>query len=255
MIMQKRVIFTALVALLLILAPEASAQSGTMVPNAITVVGEGSAAAPADTADIADIADIAITIGADSNIYIEPLTMESGTSTVPDAVDVTAVVDAIIAYGIPVNDMEVSEPVFTGEWGSGMSAQPVTMLVHITNPTVDGINELLEVVRTAAHAEGLFVNQFGVVYGVEDCRVLRQQARVEAVESARTEAEDQAAAMNTTVGNPVASRDTYPVNMIYSTVNTCNGTLDVKNAAYQFDPGQPAEVIIVIAVEMSFELP
>lgn len=251
MIRHKSAKLIAIVSMLLMFAPMASAQTSTIVPGAITVMGEGSASAPAETADLA------ITIGEDSNVYVEPMTIEPGNSTVPDAVNVTSIVDAIIAYGVPINDVTVLEPMFGGEWGSGMTAQPVTILVTVMDPSVEGLSELLDVVRTAAHADGLYVNQFGVVYGVADCRSLRQQARVDAVANARSEAEDQAAALDTSLGDVIASRDTYPMNMGYSPFNTCTSTnnADVKYMAVQFDPGLPAEVTIVIAVEVSFEIP
>lgn len=249
MITRKPAQLIAVFSLLLMLTPGASAQTSAIVPGAITVVGEGMASAPAETANIA------ITIGADSNVYIEPMTIQPGHSIVPDTIDVTSIVDAIIAYGVPVNDVTVPEPVFGGEWGSGMTAQPMTILITIMNPSVEGLTELLDVVRTAAHAEGLFVNQFGVMYGVADCRSLRQQARVDAVAHARSEAEDQAAALNTSLGNVTASRDTFPMTMAYSATNACTSAGDLKYTAGQFDPSLPAEVTVSLAVEMSFEIP
>lgn len=243
-----------IVSLFLLFSPAASAQITSIMPGAITVVGEGYASAPAETADIA------ITIGSDSMEYVEPMTIEPATSSIPAAVNVDAVMEAIIVYGIPVNDVEVIEPAFMGEWGAGMSAQPTTILVMMTNPTVDTISELLEVVSTSAHAEGLYINQFGVVYGVEDCRSLRQQARVNAVAHARSEAEDQAAALNTTLGDPIATRDTYPMNPVYYAVNTCTTMPEAEPQsmvymAGQFDPNLPAEVMVTVAVEVSFEIP
>lgn len=249
MITRKPASLIALFSMLLMFAPAASAQTSAIVPGAITVVGEGQASAPAESADIA------ITIGADSNVYVEPMDIESTNSIVPDGVDVSSIVDALIAYGVPVNDITVLDPIFGGEWGSGMTAQPVTILVTTMNPTVEGLSELLDVVRDAAHAEGLFVNQFGVMYGIADCRPLRQQARANAVAHARSEAEDQAAALDSSLGNVVASRDTFPMMMAFSTSNNCNTTGDVKMSAHQFDPALPAEVTVSIAVEVSFEIP
>lgn len=249
MITQIRVKLTAILALFLMLSPAVSAQSTTIVPNTITVVGEGTASAPANSAEVV------ITIGTDGNVYIDPATIETNAISIPEAIDVSSILDAIIAYGVPVNDVQVLDPMFGGEWGSGMTAQPVTILVHVLNPTVGNLAELLDVVRTSAHADGLYLNQFGVVYGVDDCRTLRQQARVDAVANARSEAEDQAAALDTTLGNAIASRDTYPMNMGYATTNGCTGTEDVKYTALQFDPSLPAEVEIMIAIEVSFEIP
>ena len=246
--------FIVIFALLLMLAPGASAQINSLVPGTITVVGEGFASAPAETADVA------ISIGPDSNMYVDPMAIEPDVSSVPELVDASGVVDAIIAHGVPVNDVTVIEPPFFGEWGAGMTAQPVTILVHIIDPTVEDLSELLDVVRAAAFADGLYVNQFGVAYGVSDCRALRQQARADAVANARSEAEDQAAAMDTTLGDAVASRDTYPMNPGYFPTNSCINMPEAKghSIAYmagQFDPSLPAVVVVMVSMEVSFDIP
>lgn len=254
--MSKRLpgILISVLSLLLMLAPAVSAQTSTLVPRAITVLGEGSASAPAETATVV------ISIGADGNVYYDPMTIEPEGTAAPEEVDVSAVIDAIIAHGVPVNDVELVETPFMGEWGSGMGPQPVTIFVTVIQPTVDDLSELLNVVRTTAHTEGLFVNQFGVMYRVSDCRSLRQEARADAVTNAREEAEDQAAALETTIGDVVASGDTMPMSMGPFQANSCNSVASAQpyNAIYmagQFDPSQPAEVQVSVAVEVSFQIP
>lgn len=250
-------IFITVLGFLMMLAPATSAQIAPMAavtPGTITVLGEGSASVPADTANVV------ISVGGDSNIYVDPMTIEPDNAATPQAVDATAVVDAIVAFGIPAENVEIVEAPFSGEWGSGMPANPVNILVTVPAPTVDGLSDLLEAVRSAAHDEGLFVHQFGVMYSVEDCRVLRQQARADAFEHARGEAEDQAAAMNMTLGEAVASRDTMSMNTGYYQANSCNvsPTATPYPMIYQaggFDPGLPAEVTVFVAVEVSFDLP
>lgn len=260
MFRRKPTLLLSLFSLLLILAPTVSAQISPVVPGTITVLGEGSASAPAEEANIL------ITIGADSYIYYDDMMMletqptEGTPAPVAGAVDVAAIVDAIVAHGVPVNDVNIIETAFMGEWGSGMDLTPTSIHVKIMQPTVEEISELLEVVRTAAHDEGLFVNQFGVMYAVEDCRAIRQEARADAVANARAEAEDQAAALNTGLGGVVASRDTYPMNTGYYQSNSCMLTADaipysMIYMAGQFDPSIPAEVTVFVAVEVSFEIP
>lgn len=242
---------------LLLLAPTASAQTPPLTPGTITVLGEGTASAPAEEASVV------ITIGADSNIYYEdPMTMQDSPSqpTATTAVNVDNVVDAIVNFGISVNDVTLIEAPFMGEWGSGMGEEPATILVTVMQPTVEQLSELLEVVRSAAHDDGLFVNQYGVLYSVADCRSLRQEARAEAFDNARAEAEDQAAVMNTTLGDAVASRDTYPINVSYFQTNSCNTstTAAPQSMMYtvaQFDPSMPAEVTVWVAIDVSFDIP
>lgn len=250
-------ILVSVMALVLILAPASSAQTGSIVPGTITVMAEGTASAPAEQASVV------ITIGSDGNVWIDPMDpaaiMPDGTAT-PDEINVTPIIDEIVAFGIPVNDIEVVNSPFMGEWGAGMIAEPVSLLIMVDQPTVEGLSDLLEVTRTAAHAEGLFVNNFGVMYSVENCRALRSQARTNAVENARQEAEDQAAALDVTIGNVSASRDSVPMSMGYYQTNSCNIMpmaipFGITHMAGQFDPGMPAEVIVSVAVEVSFDIP
>lgn len=256
MSVKKPGLFLSVFGLLLLLTPAVAAQTSSLVPGAITVVGEGSASAPATTADVI------IVIGGDSNVYIEPVPADSGTPaiTTPTAVDATAVVDAIVASGIPAENVQIMPTTFQGEWGSGMPPMPVSIHVTVTNPTVEDLSALLDLTRATASSEGLFVNQFSAMYSVEDCRSLHQQARVNAVAQARLNAEDQAAAIEVPVGKIVASRDTMPMNIGIFQSNGCTMSpeampLSMKYSAPQFDPGQPAEVIVTAAVEISFEIP
>lgn len=259
MFSKKPTLLLGVMSLFFLLAPAVGAQTTTVLPGTLTVTGEGMATAPADSASII------IVIGADSNIYIDPMTADIDGDITPmptnlTAIDPTVVIDAIVASGVPAENVEAMEPVFQGEWGSGMPAQPATIVVTIEQPTVEQLSALLDLTRTTAANEGLFVNQFSVLYSVSDCRALNQAARVNAVVQARMHAEDQAAAMDTTLGDVVASRDTIPTSMGFYEQNGCNAMSDstsyaVKMGAPQFDPSRPAEVTVYVAVELSFEIP
>lgn len=249
--------FISVICTLLMLAPAASAQISAITPGTITVTGEASASVPAEQAQVV------ITIGADTAIYYEdPMTMQDGSIETLESgsVDVSNIIDAIIEFGIPVNDVTPIESPFMGEWGSDMGSQPASILVTVSQPTVEQLSELLALVRTTAHADGYFVNQFGVLYTVKDCRAVRQEARANAFANARQEAEDQAAVMNTTIGEVIASRDTLPMSGGYFQTNSCNTAIaavpySMIYMAGQFDPGLPAEVTVWVSLEVSFEIP
>lgn len=244
----------SIMCLVMLFAPSASAQITATVPGAITVVGEGTATAPAETASVV------IVIGGDSNVYIDPMTIGPDSVPTPSVVDASPVIDALVASGIPAGDIQTVDGMFQGEWGSGMPATPVTILVTVSQPTVEGLTAMLDLVRATASENTLFVNQFSAMYSIADCRPLRQQARANAVANAREQAEDQAVALETTVGDVVASRDTLPMTMGFAQMNGCTTAplampYAMKYAAAPFDPGQPAEVTIAVAVEVSFQLP
>lgn len=255
MIKRRTSIFVSFFSALLLLIPTVSAQTSTIIPGAITVLGEGTASVPAETATVV------ITIGGDSSgYYYEEIPSVEPVTPATEPVDVQPIYDAIVAFGVPVNDIETIESPFQGEWGQGMPPTPTTIVVSITQPTTDGLSELLQVVRTSASEHTLYVNQFGVIYEVADCRAVFREARADAFANAQMAAEDQAAAMNTTVGDPIASQDTYPMTMGAYQSNSCSpsGMMTPYDALYmagQFNPSLPAEVTVWVAVQVSFEIP
>lgn len=253
---RKPLVLVALLSLLLTLVPAITAAQ-TPVPSVggtITVTGEGTASVPAEQALVV------ITLGTDGSTMYDPVTGMPNPEATPTVINHTAVIDAMVAHGIPADAIQVSQTPFTGDWGPQPMPQPVLLLVTIPNPTVEGLTDLLTVVREAASAEGIFVNQFGVMYSVADCRSVRQQARVNAVADARMEAEDQAAALNTTLGDAVGSKDTVPMMVGAYQPNSCNTGFTMKpyDAMYMtagFDPRLPAEVTVAVAVEVTFQVP
>lgn len=226
----------------------------TTIPGTITVSGMGTASVPAEEASVI------ITLGTDGSGFYDPKTGMPVPDATAVALDSTGVVDAIVAFGVPADAITVSNPPFMGEWGPGTTPPTVMIAITIPNPTVEGLADLLDVVRQAASADGVYVNQFGVLYSVADCRVVRQQARADAVANARMEAEDQAAALNTTVGDVVASKDTVPMIMGSYQPNSCTGYPEITpyDAMYMspgFDPRLPAEVKVTLSVEVTFSMP
>ena len=250
------VLVIALFSLLLTLMPAiSSAQTPvSATTGTITVTGEGTASVPAEQAVVV------ITLGSDGSIMYDPATGMPNPDATPTAINHTAVIDAMVAHGIPADAIEVSQTPFMGDWGPAPMPQPVMLVVTIPDPTIEGLTDLLAVVREAASSEGIFVNQFGVMYSVADCRPVRQQARMNAMEDARKDAEDQAAAMNASVGDAVSSKDTMPVTMGVYQPNSCNTgftakAVDTMYMAGGFDPRLPAEVTVTLAVEVTFQIP
>lgn len=253
---RRPVLIVALLSLILTLMPAISAAQTPVsaATGTITVTGEGTASVPAEQALVV------ITLGSDGSIMYDPATGMPNPDATPTAINHTSVIDAMVAHGIPADAIEVSQTPFMGDWGPAPMPQPVMLVVTIPDPTVEGLSDLLAVVREAASAEGIFVNQFGVMYSVADCRPVRQQARMSAMDDARMEAEDQAAAMNASVGDAVSSKDTMPVNMGAYQPNSCNASFSMKAVdtmymAAGFDPRLPAEVTVTLAVEVTFQIP
>lgn len=245
----------SLIGCMLLLATPTLAQSTDTNSGTITVTASGTASVPAESALIV------ITLGTDTSIM--PIADASVSAVTPvvtmETIDPAPVVDALISQGVPADAIEVVTQPFSGEWGGMVGPLPVSLIVTLDQPDVDFISELLKVTQDAAHAEGWLVNTFGVLYQMNDCRSLNQQARVDAMANAQISAEDQAAAMNTTLGSAVGSRDNTNFGMGYPTTS-CGATPETTGIARiymanSFDPSAPAEVSVTVWIDVTYSLP
>lgn len=246
-----------LAGMLLLATPSIAAQTAAPEPGTITVSATGVATAPAESAMVV------ITIGADTSMMPMPV---DDTSAAIDATSIAAmdatidpkpVIDALVAVGVPLESIEVVEQPFSGEWGPAYGPLPVSLIFTMNEPDVAQLSDLLRVSREAAHANGWFINQFGVLYQVSDCRPLLQQARVDAMTNATASAEDQAAAMGLTLGAPVGSRDNSMFGSMGVPMTACADEPNVYQTsriymASFFDPTLPAEVTVYATIDVTF---
>ncbi|MCO5219303.1 MAG: SIMPL domain-containing protein [Thermomicrobiales bacterium] len=244
-------------AMLLLATPMVSAQTAEPTNGTITVSATGVVTAPAESAMIV------ITLGADTSMM--PMPVEDSIETIDataipsmdDVIDPTPVVETLVAAGVPIENIEVVEQPFSGEWGGMWGPMPVSLIVTIDQPDVAHLSDLLRLTRETAHANGWFVNQFGVLYQVSDCRPLLQEARVNAMTNATNSAEDQAAAMNLTLGSPVGSRDNSLYGVMGMPMPSCSDepTMYQTSRVYMasmFDPTLPAEVTVSVTIDVTF---
>ena len=245
----------ALVATMLLLATPASAQTPTPSAGTITVTASGTASAPADSALVV------ITLGTDTSVMpVEPYDA-AATSPTPstETIDPQPVIDALVAQGVPQEDIAEVVPPFAGEWGGIYGPLPVSITFSLDQPDVEFLRELLQTTLDTAHANGWLVNTFGVLYEVADCAPLYRQARANAVTNAEAAAADQAAALESSLGEPIGSRDNTMFGGGFPTAN-CGAdptTLGMAKiyAASAFDPAAPAEVSVTIWLDVTFDLP
>lgn len=243
---------------LLILSPVVNAQSpeaSSVTIDHIIVSAEGYASAPADGALIF------ITIGKEAS-YIE-IAKDYVPGLTPDTspADPAPILKALTSSGVPAEDITQLQPVFSGEWGPGITIPPTQLVVRLDAPTVPFISELLDATITAARENTLFINSFAVMYTVNDCQALRAEARANAVANARENAEAQATAMDVTLGDIVGSRDLAPTSMTSWQPSNCAAGFDgdmTELPIYSiavFDPNKPAEVVERVGLEVMFETP
>jgi uncharacterized protein YggE len=104
----------------------------------------------------------------------------------------------------------------------------------------------------------------GVIYGVADCATLEREARVAAIADGREQAASHAEILEVSLGDVIASRDDlysaiYGTSGGYAPINSCTSqavgpSISSLYSATPFDPGLPAEVTVVVNVELTFEI-
>ena len=241
---------------LLFASPLAAAQNLPQPVAGISVMGSGRASAPAETATIV------LMLGAGYS-YEEPQLMEPETSSTPPMTAeemIAPVLKALVDAGVPEADIEILANPYAGGYGPDGSPMAVSLRFELQDPTVDGISALLDPAVVAARDAGLFINMAGVIYGVADCAALQREARTAAIADARDKATMQAELLEVTAGEVIASRDDLSTSMMYggyTPINTCtlpssDSPMASLYSAAPFDPGLPAEVTVVINVEITF---
>lgn len=243
--------------LMLVGAPVASAQAEPAPPAGITVTGIGRATAPAETAIVV------ISVG--SGTYMAGDIADMAPTPETPARDIAQpVVDALSASESGIGEIEVLRDPYSGEYGS--YGEPLSAMIRfeVADPSTSDLQALIDPAVRAAVNAGLYVYMTSVVYSITDCTPLYQEARADAVADARESADLQAAALDVTLGDVVSARDTPAA--LYSgpwlgptPLNSCtHGIGDVKMISTYggpvFDPQQPAEVSVQMAVEITFEI-
>jgi len=258
-------LFALVLASLPVTASTAAQQPVTTSLPGITAAGDGSASAPAETAIVL------ISIGSDPYMYgggamDQPASSPSGPSVpIVTAEDIAApIVDALVAAGVPAEDIEIISNPYAGGYGPYGGPQTVSVLFEIADPTVEGIIALLDPAIAAAASTRLYVNFTSAVYTVADCTPLLRESRAAAIEDARERAGLQAELLGVTLGEVTASRDNPfgGYGMPYygvMPVNSCSpGAGDPRTMAMYgapaFDPTLPAEVAVHTSVELTFEI-
>jgi uncharacterized protein YggE len=170
--------------------------------RSISVVGFGEAEAPAETA----IMQFTLSL---SDPFIGPPQRQRA-GAVPGAEEreaVTPVVDVLVANGVTADDVEiVTSLALAGPYQPG-GAGVVLVRFPVSQPTHEGLNELVDTVLQAASDEGLFLLSVGARYEVADCAPVQRQAREAALADARAQADVQAELLGVELGEVVGSSD------------------------------------------------
>jgi uncharacterized protein YggE len=205
----------------------------------VSVSGHGSVNVPPDTASV--------NIGVD---VIKPTLGEAQDTATAQA---TAVIEALEAAGIAAEDIQTEFFSVNILRDYSENADPTLItgfeIINQLRVTVRDTDQLGELLDAAVNAGANSI--YGVTFYVDDQTEAASEARVEAVEDARTKAEELAAAAGMTLGPVVAiSEGTSPlVSPVYDMGR--GGGMAAAEAAVPVEPGSTT---VAIDVTMTFEL-
>lgn len=248
-----------LVAVFALLAPAVSAQVLNPALPGITVQGTGRATAPAETATV-----VLILVNQQVYMPVDGAMMPDPASTPAVSPEEMAapVIAALVAAGVPAEDIEMLVNPFSTEWGPYGGPVTVNLRFTVENPAPDQLAAILDPALVAATDAGLFVNMTGVLYAVMDCAALEREAMVNAIADGRANAGAQAELLGVDLGDLTASRtDPYAAMMFggYPVTNACAPGMNAPGVSSvwsvpPFDPTMPAEVTVQANVELTFDI-
>jgi uncharacterized protein YggE len=205
----------------------------------VSVSGHGSVNVPPDTASVS--------IGVD---VIKPTLGEAQEQATTQA---TAIIEALKEAGIADEDIQTEFFSVSILRDYSESADPtlitgfqITNTLRVTVRDTDQVGELLDAAVNAG-ANSIY----GVTFYVDDQTEASSEARAEAVEDARTKAEELAAAAGMTLGPVVAiSEGTSPlISPVYDMAR--GGGMGAGQAAVPVEPGSTT---VAVDVTLTFEL-
>ncbi|MBW3634093.1 MAG: SIMPL domain-containing protein [Chloroflexi bacterium] len=217
--------------------PESNMSLG--VPT-VSVSGHGSVNVPPDTASV--------NIGVD---VIKPTLGEAQETATAQA---TAVIEAFEAAGIAPEDIQTDYYSVNILRDYSENADPTMItgfeIINQLRVTVRDTEQLGELLDAAVNAGANSI--YGVTFYVDDQTAAASEARVEAVEDARTRAEELASAAGMTLGPVVAlSEGTTPLISPVYPMGRGGGAGMAAEAAVPVEPGSTT---VAVDVMMTFEL-
>jgi hypothetical protein len=175
--------------------------------------------------------------------------------------DVAPIVDALAAAGVPADQISVLVPNASSSFFTGIGGpQSAEIRFTVDDPVVDDLASMAESAQEAAFDAGLNLVYVGATYHGEDCAALAQQAREAAVEDARARAEGLAEALGVELGDLIQAADgsfffgpsSLDPSVCISQIGLDTGIGPGINPP--FDPAQPAEIVIISTVTLTFAI-
>lgn len=237
-------------------------RSGSAQPS-LVAIGYGEASAPAE------FATLQILIGPssyDGGMMIVP----AEDNTEPGAVEreaVAPIVRAMQTSGVATEGIEVvvSPALEAGYFNPTGSEYGVRLDLTVRQPTLEGLNTLVNAAGSAAMESGLGLARVGVGYALADCSALLLRAREAAIADARSSAQQQAELLGAPLGKLLLSSDVPPTTSGGVELDRCGPSLASQETSTPWDapssvtvptfnPTSPAEATARVQVGLTFAL-
>ena len=246
----------------------ASSRTADARPS-LVAVGYGEASAPAE------IATLQLLIGPSSfnDTMIISRSSPAGEpgASEPGAAEreaVEPIVQALRGAGVAADDLDVvvSPAIGGGYYGPPGAEYGVRLDVTLRQPTLEGMNELVNAAGAAAMENGLGLAQVGAGYTVADCAALVRQARERAIADCRATARQQADLLGTPLGALLLASDVPPTTdgNAASPADRCADPTAAPSPSSPweisrltvpaFNPTSPAEATVRVQVSLTFAL-
>jgi len=233
--MLKRVLLV--IAALLAVGVSATSAQETYPENTITVSGFGTAYGEPDLAYI--------------ELGVEIVEADLGQAFTSTADTMNAVIEALVELGIAREDLQTTGVnIFPEDRYSqdGMTSTRVYRVRNTVRVTVRDIAQVESVISTGVDAGANTI--YNLSFGIEDSAALEQEARVQAVENARQRAEQLAAALGLTVGEPIIISETLNQGIPFA--YGMGGGGGVMEMAVQ--PVSPGQLSVGVQVQITFSI-
>jgi hypothetical protein len=221
---------------------QASTPETTVFTNqrSLTVTGTGQASVPADQALL--------------QLFYYPIVPVESTLPVPsapiDPSELQFIVNAVTALGIPASDIQI--------FADPNSYGGARMQLTLAQPTTDRLNQIVSRVNQVVAEDGRFSpSGSNVIYTIDECSTVENDARRVAIADAQTRASDFAGIADVDLGQVLTLTDYSSWNSGYSTACPSSNSLapaPFQYGSYPFDPTIPPVVSVTNQVTATYAI-
>ncbi len=235
--MLKRMVLVIAALALLVVGVGATSAQDTFPENTITVSGFGTAYGEPDVAYI--------------ELGVELVEADLAQAFASTAETMNAVIDALLGVGIAREDIQTTGVNIFPEDRYDQTGTATSRVYRVRNTvrlTVRDISQVEQMISAGVNAGANTI--YNLSFGIADTAALEQEARVQAVENARSRAEQLAGALGVNVGNAIIISEVMNNNIPYAEGFGGSVRMDVA----QNQPVSAGQLSVGVQVQITFAI-